>query len=101
MNVNKTLIALGIAAGSLAATMTPAAAADVYVRIEPPAPRHEVVVEKHGYVWIPGYWSWNGHRYGWVDGHSVRARHSEHWVPDRWVEDRGQWHREHGRWERG
>jgi YXWGXW repeat-containing protein len=99
MQLNKTLIALGIAASSLGATV--ATAADVYVQIGPPPPRHEVVVEKRGYAWTPGYWNWNGHHYVWVKGRNVRVHHGEHWVPDHWVEDNGRWHREHGRWDRG
>src|SRR5262245_57465946 len=99
MNVKKTLIALGLAASALGTTV--ATAADVYVQFGPPQPRHEVIVERHGYVWVPGYWNWNGHRYVWTKGHNVRERHGHHWVPDQWVEDNGRWRHEHGRWDRG
>ncbi len=100
MNVRKSLIALCIATGSVAATL-PAFAADFYVRIAPPPPREEVVpVVRGGYVWVPGYWDWNGRHYHWVKGHRVRARHNEHWVPHRWVEDHGRWRMERGHWDR-
>jgi hypothetical protein len=101
MNARKSLLALCIAAGSLA-TLAPAGAADIYVRIAPPPPRQEVVpVVRPGWVWVPGYWNWNGRRYVWVNGHRVRGRHGSHWVPDRWSEDHGRWRRERGHWDRG
>jgi hypothetical protein len=102
MNARKTLLALCIAAGSVAAVAPSLASADVYVRIAPPAPRYEVVpAVRPGYVWSPGYWNWNGRHYIWVKGRTIRGRHGSHWVPDRWAEDRGGWHREHGHWDRG
>jgi len=98
MNVRKSVVALCIAAGSIAVS-TPALA-DVYVRIAPPAPRYEAVpVLAPGYVWVPGHWGWNGHRYYWVNGHRVHAAHGAHWVPHRWVEDRGRWRLESGHWD--
>ena len=76
------------------------ALADVYVRVAPPAPRYEVVpVVPSGYVWVPGYWDWNGHGYRWVGGHRVRAQRGAAWVPHRWVEDRGRWRMERGHWD--
>jgi hypothetical protein len=43
----------------------------------PPAP---------GYVWQPGYWSWNGVQYVWVPGAYVVAPfvHAV-WMPGAWV----------------
>ena len=101
MNARKSLLALCIAAGSLA-TLAPAGAlADIYVRVAPPPPRHEVApTVRHGWVWVPGYWDWNGRRYVWVRGHRVHARNRSHWVSDRWVEDHGRWRRERGHWDR-
>src|SRR5262249_9464457 len=66
------------------------AATRVYVRIGPPAPVYErAVIARPGYVWVPGYHRWNGHRYVWVSGHSVRAprRHSR-WIPGHWSHER-------------
>ena len=99
MKAAKTLVALGLAVGSIA--MPALAAADVYVRIGPPAPRYEVVpAVRPGWVWQPGYWSWNGHRYVWFRGHRVHAHRGEHWVPHRWVENGHRWRLEGGRWDR-
>jgi len=100
MNKRNTLIALCFAAGSFASAVATPAAADVYVRIAPPAPRYEAVpVVQPGWEWAPGYWNWSGRHYVWVHGHKVRARGHGHWVPDRWVEDHGRWRREHGHWD--
>ena len=101
MNFRKMLLALCIATGSLASMGAMPALADVYVRIAPPEPRHEVVpVVRQGWVWVPGYWNWNGRRYVWVKGHRVRARHGSHWVEHHWIEDRGRWRMERGHWDR-
>jgi hypothetical protein len=101
MNVRKTLLALGIAVGSIATLSATPASADIYVRVGPPAPRHEVVpIVQPGWVWQPGYWNWNGHRYVWVRGHRVRAHRGAHWAPHHWIEDGGRWRMERGHWER-
>ena len=101
MNARKTLLALAIATGSIATVAPVGASAEIYVRVGPPPLRQEVVPTlSPGWVWSPGYWNWNGHRYVWVRGHSVRGRHGHHWVPDRWSEDHGHWRRHHGHWDR-
>ena len=101
MNKRNTLLALCVAASSFATGVsTPASAADIYVRIAPPAPRYEVVpVVRPGWEWAPGYWNWTGHRYVWVKGHRVHAHGHGHWVPDRWVESDGRWHHNRGHWD--
>jgi len=101
MNVRKTLLMLGFAAASLSALAPVSALAQIYVRVGPPPPRHEVVpIVQPGWAWIPGYWDWNGRHYVWVQGHRMHARHGRHWIPDRWNEDHGRWRREHGHWDR-
>jgi hypothetical protein len=83
----------------------------VVVRTAPPP----VVVERQppppgpGYVWIDGYWNWNGREYDWQRGHWavpphgraiwVRPRYEEHergyrYMPGQWREDRPQRQRE-------
>jgi len=100
MSRRNTLIALCFVAGSVATAFATPAAADVYVRIAPPAPRYEAVpVVPPGWAWAPGYWNWSGRHYVWVHGRKVRAHGHGHWVPDRWVEDQGRWRREHGHWD--
>src|SRR6185437_16541313 len=75
MNARKTLLALCVAVGSGATLLPAVASAEIYVRIGPPPPRTEVVpVLRPGYVWVPGYWNWNGRRYVWVRGHRIHGR---------------------------
>jgi hypothetical protein len=99
MNVRKNLLALCIATAAAAGSLTSPAFADIYVRVGPPAPIYEPVpVVQPGYVWIPGYWNWNGHRYVWVKGRHEHARHGHHWVPNRWVQHKGRWRMDRGYW---
>ena len=101
MNPRKTFLALLMAAGSTATLAPGIASADIYVRVAPPPPRYEAVPAlQPGWVWVPGYWNWNGRRYVWVNGHRVRHRRGHHWVPDRWHEDHGRWRHDHGHWDR-
>ena len=66
-----------------------AAAAQVYVRVGPPPPRHEVMPppphEHPGWVWHEGYHRWDGHAYAWVPGTYVAPPY-EHarWIPGHW-----------------
>ena len=102
MNVRRTLLALALA-GCAGGVLAPVPAqADVYVRFGPPAPRYEAVpVMPPGWVWVPGYWNWSGHRYVWVRGRRVHAHPGRHWVQPRWVEDRhGRWRHHGGHWDR-
>jgi hypothetical protein len=59
----------------------------VVVQEAPPA----IIVERRSsppsgeYIWIDGYWHWNGHQYGWQAGHWTRPPH-EHavWIAPRY-----------------
>jgi len=89
-----------IVSASLGAVALPAAAAGIYVDIAPPAPRYEVTpAPRAGYVWIPGYWDYEGHRHVWRKGHWEHERHGYTWVPSRWEQRDGKWALERGRWE--
>ena len=73
----------------------------VYVRVGPPAPIVEtrVVAPGPGYVWLPGFYSWNGIAYVWAPGRWERpTRARVRWVPGRWVHDRRGWYFVEGRW---
>ncbi len=60
----------------------------VVERVQPPAPvaRVEVVAPppSSGYVWVPGYWDWNGREYVWISGRYEIARPESVWVAGRW-----------------
>jgi hypothetical protein len=71
-----------------------AANAQVIIRTAPPPP----VVERMGppmqpgWVWVGGYYRWNGRRYIWTPGHWVAPpRPRAVWVPGRWVPRAGGW----------
>jgi WXXGXW repeat (2 copies) len=75
----------------------------VVVGFAPPAPVVEVVPPSPapGYVWQPGYWSWNGTQYVWVPGAYVVAPfvHAV-WVPGAWVRHGPGWIWVAGHWRR-
>ena len=75
------------------ATLVPAAsAADVFVRVGPPAPRRDVMGVRPGsrYVWRPGYYNWTGGRYVWAPGRwMLPPRPHAVWVPGYWSHRRG------------
>jgi WXXGXW repeat (2 copies) len=82
-------------------TMSAASAADVFVRIGPPAPVVEtrVVSPGPGYVWTPGYHRWDGNRYVWTAGTWVQPpRPHAHWVAHHWVHRNGGWVMVEGHW---
>ena len=79
-----------------------AANAQVVVRVGPPPP---VIVERPGralhagWVWIPGYYRWNGRRYIWVPGRwAAPPRPRAIWIPGRWVPRGGGWVYINGYW---
>jgi hypothetical protein len=103
MTKKKLLAAALIAASFGAVTLAPApaVAADIYVQVAPPAPRYEVVpAPRRGYVWAPGHWEWNGHRYTWIGGSWIRERRGYRYYQPEWVERNGRWHYERRGWQR-
>lgn len=64
-----------------------AGAAAVFVRVAPPRPVVERVVRApgRGYVWIGGYYRWNGRAYLWTPGRwAYPPRAAAVWIPPRW-----------------
>jgi WXXGXW repeat (2 copies) len=95
------LVAAATAALSGAFIAPAMAHVNVDVVIAPPAPRVVVAPPpRHGYVWAPGYWRWEGHQHVWVDGRWLHERHQQHWVSDRWDDRHDHYHYEPGHWER-
>lgn len=72
------------------------------VTMAPPLPQVEVVTvaPAPGYIWIGGWWGWEGRRHVWHPGHYVAPRSGYRWVPHGWVQTRGGWRERPGRWER-
>ena len=94
--------ALGIAAGTLLVTACPVPPPGaVYVRVGPPPIRSEVIgiAPGPGYVWVNGYWTWNGAEYIWVPGTWQRPPHSGAiWVRAHWRHHRNGWYFVEGHW---
>ena len=104
MFTKKIFVSALLAAGILGAAATPLpsmAAVEVYVHTAPPPPREErVPAARHGYVWTPGYWNWQGKKHVWVKGSYVRERRGYTYHPHEWVERDGRWQLQRGRWDR-
>lgn len=103
MNSRPMLVAWLIAASVAAAPTSAVLAASVDISIGTPPPA--VLVEpvppaRKGYVWIPGYWRWNGVSHVWVKGHWAGARHGYHYVPEAWANVNGRWVFHPGYWAR-
>jgi hypothetical protein len=79
-----------------------AAAQQVEVEIEPPAPRVEIVppLPFVGAVWVNGYWGWRDGRHYWVGGHYVHPRAGHVYVPHVWVHHGARWRYVPGHWRR-
>jgi len=95
-------IAAFVAVAATAACLPATASAQVGVSIvigNPPPLRHEIVPHaRHGYVWAPGYWDWNGRRYVWIAGHWERVRPGQVYVRPEWHHERDGWRLDRGGW---
>ena len=70
------------------------------VTTQPPAPVVETVtVAPHpGWVWRPGYYKWEGHKYVWTGGEWVAPHPGYHWQPHTWVKEGKGWRLREGEW---
>ncbi len=96
---------LGAAALVAAALVTPSACAStagaVYIRSGPPRPMYEarVIAPGPAYVWVPGYYRWDGYGYRWTPGYwALPPRGRALWVPGRWERGHRGWYYVEGRW---
>lgn len=94
----------GLIACAIATMLTAgigAARVGVYVATPPPAPRIERMSRRPGpgFVWTPGFYSWNGRRYVWVGGRWMRPpRGRTRFVTGAWVRSGRGWHYRPGFW---
>jgi len=89
-----TLLAFIVSASSF-----PAVAARVWVVAAPPAVVVDTVPAQPGpgYVWVGGYWQWDGAHYVWVPGRWVR--HAGAWCGGHWRHVPGSgWYWDPGHW---
>ena len=103
MSMRTKILVAALALGAIGVPIV-SEAKTIIIEVAPPPARVEVVpVARVGYVWVPGYWEWRGHKHKhvWRNGYWVRERHGYTYAPHRWV-DRGggRWEFENGRWER-
>ena len=83
-----------------------AALAQVNININigeaPPPLRAELVpAPRNGYLWVPGFWNWDGSRHVWSGGHWERARASYTYVAPTWRQEGEGWRLDRGGWKRG
>ena len=67
----------------------------------PPRIRHEVIPPRPGddYVWVAGYWGWQGDQWVWFPGRWDRpAQVGVTWVQPRYVHEYGYYRYEPGHW---
>ena len=102
MRVRTELLSLVLlAAGSIAAPCISYAGVAIDIDVAPPPVQVEAVPPvRAGFVWAPGYWSYEGGRHVWVGGHFIHERRGYHWVPETWVQRGPHWHFQRGHWER-
>ncbi|HEY8101073.1 MAG TPA: YXWGXW repeat-containing protein [Burkholderiaceae bacterium] len=73
---------------------------DIRIGEAPPPPRIESLPpSRHGHVWVPGYWVWDGRAYVWASGHWERERRGYHYIAPHWEPSQGQWVMVPGHWE--
>ena len=75
---------------------------DVATEIAPPPPLQEVitVAPAPGYIWVNGFWYWQGGRHVWRGGYWSAPRIGLTWVPHRWERVGVSWHFRAGHWGR-
>lgn len=76
------LLSLAAAAGGTAMAQPPP---PPYPPVPPPRYEPAPPPPRHGSIWEPGHWQWNGVQYVWVGGRYVPRRVSYgHYVPGHW-----------------
>jgi hypothetical protein len=95
------LLAAGVLGAAALAPLQANAQVSVNIKIgeAPPPVRYEAApTPRHGYVWAPGFWDWQGHRHVWVAGHWERERAGYIYAPAEWRREGGEWRLYRGGW---
>jgi YXWGXW repeat-containing protein len=84
------VLAGGTALGALAQIpIPPLPGVDVRITTRRPPPlRYErrIVSPGAGYVWVKGFWNWNGDQWEWIPGRWDRPAVAEaYWIPARYI----------------
>lgn len=64
----------------------------------PPAPYEMIPAPRPGFVWAPGYWTWDGYRYVWVQGRWMAQRPGYIYAPGMWIQSGPSWTWQPERW---
>lgn len=92
------LLAIGLAAMAPAGASTQLGV-NLVIGTAPPLPRFESVPPpRHGYVWAPGYWGWNGRHHVWLAGRWEPERYGYQYRPAVWLRDGDGWRLDEGGW---
>ncbi len=95
---------VALAMSILALPSAARAGARIYVQIGPPAPIVEVrpVPPARHYVWVAGYYRWDGRAYVWFPGRwELPPAHYRAWVAGHWARHRHHgWYWVEGHWRR-
>jgi hypothetical protein len=100
-NMKRLTLAALIAIGAAAAPLPSLAYSNVslYIGTAPPAPLYErVPAPRHGYVWAPGHWEWNGRRHIWAPGFWVVERPGYAYRAPAWYQGNGGWYMQPAAW---
>jgi hypothetical protein len=101
MHTRRFLLMVALAGTLSASCSTSHVTPTVAVAEAPPAPPVESIGMAPGinYVWVRGYYTYNGSRYVWVPGNwQLRPRPNAIWVPGTWDQTDKGWVWIPGRW---
>jgi WXXGXW repeat (2 copies) len=91
---------LGLVLGTAIAAQAQPVSVNVRVGVRPPAARFErVPPPRHGYLWAPGYWGWEGGAHVWIGGHWEAERAGFRFIQARWELVGAEWVFYPGYWE--
>jgi hypothetical protein len=92
---------LGVAAVATIGCAPPPPPGAVYVMRGPPGEIVEVAPGSPGpgYVWVQGYYRWEGAEYHWERGRwALTPAGYRAWLPGHWREHEGRWYFVEGHW---
>lgn len=90
-----------IVAGLMVEPMTAGAQIQVVTTLAPPSPMAETPPPSPGpgFVWVAGFWAWNGARHIWTAGHWEQPpQPAQTWEAPRWEPEGRQYRFHPGRW---
>ncbi|WP_408014840.1 thrombospondin type 3 repeat-containing protein [Rugamonas rivuli] len=92
------MLALSAAAFAPAIASAQVGVSVVIGNAPPPARFESIPAPRHGYVWAPGYWNWDGHRHVWLAGRWENERRGAEYRRAEWIREGGGWRLDPGGW---